>query len=106
MEELLNGTVQLSALDMAAIASTLVPFVYSLTLAVFRHMMYEDLGIFDTIADVFSFLLLVLLSLRNFASKEPDRSVCVKMISVFIVSHCFYLLEFIIFYRYDNSVRL
>ena len=71
-------TAELSKMDLAdklAHVGVGLTSLYSLTLAGWRHSVFEDLGIFDTIFEVMSNLLLLMITVRTRDMKETDKQV-------------------------------
>ena len=77
--ELVEYFSQMSSIDLMAHIFTGAPLLYSLILAVFRHSVFEGMGIFDSIFDVMSFLVLMLITVRTRDMKETDKPVSLSL---------------------------
>jgi len=65
----------LSSLDWAGMIVVGACLTYSVSLALFRHSVFEDEGIFDSLQDVLSFFLLFLITIRTQTMQETDQQI-------------------------------
>ena len=70
--------VAIDNLDIFVLCVTGLALIYSIVLAIFRHNVWEDLGIFDSLSEILKFLLLFACSIRYQSFRITEKRVLTK----------------------------
>ena len=72
--------VDYDSLDIVVISITAVALIYSVVLAIFRHNVWEDYGIFDSLSEILRFFLLLICTFRYQSFKILEKKVYSKLL--------------------------
>jgi hypothetical protein len=86
----------LTPLDWGGLVVVSVCLIYSVSLAGFRHSVFEDLGVFDSLQEILSFFMLFLITIRTQSMQEVDKQIvyaATGVVSLFFAwnSYCKYV---------------